>query len=377
MKLLLITGDRSILEGKQGAFWYTLQEFRKHWDRIDIICPKPSAAEIKLFDGSHVHSPKDTTGGEVFFHPCPKGLWNQSSWIVTKGEELYQAHHHNVMTVHDFPPFYNGKGAARLGKRIGIPHVLEYHHIVGWPIAASVTELIGRWMSRIYIPSAVRKAAAVRAVSSSVMNELIRWGIPKEKIHLIPSFYLDKALLTADLRPPIAYDVSFSGRLTANKGLLTVIKAVAMLPQARLLVIGDGPVRPQAEKLARELKMANRVTFLGWMPTLESVIGAVTTARIFVMNSLSEGGPRNVLEAMGAGMPVIVSNVGVMPDVIQHGVNGFFTTGEPTDLAARIKWLLDDDAKREAMGREASKILNRFERTTLVKSYADFLKSFV
>jgi len=376
MKLLLISGDRSILEGKQGAFWYMLQEMRKYWERIDIICPKPDAAQIQLFDGAHHHSTKDTTGGEVFFHPCPKGLWYQATWILTKGQMLYAEYQHNVMTVHDYPPFYNGIGASRLGRRIGIPHVLEFHHIVGWPVAASFTEFIGRILTRLYIPFASRKAAAIRAVSSSVLNQLRDWNVPEQKLHLVPSFYLDKNLLTADIRPPIAYDVSFSGRLTENKGLMAVIDAISMLPQARLLVIGDGPLRAYAEERARELKMTNRVKFLGWMPTLESVIGAVTTARIFVMNSTSEGGPRNALEAMAAGMPVIVTRVGVMPDVIEDGKNGFFTTGEAVDLAAKIKFLLDDDKRREEMGKEASKILLRFERSALIKNYADFLQSF-
>lgn len=376
MKLLLISGDRSILEGKQGAFWYTLQELRKYWDRIDIICPKPSAAEIQLLEGAHHHSPKDASGGEVFFHPCPKGLWYQQTWIVTKGEALFDEHHHTIMSVHDYPPFFNGIGASRLGHRIGIPHVLEIHHIVGWPTAASFQEFVGRIMTRMYLPFALKKAAGVRVVSSSVQVQLVDWGIPSEKLHLIPSFYLDKELLTQDLRPPIAYDVSFSGRLTENKGLLQVIDAVASIPQARLLIIGDGPMRKSGEERARALKVANRVKFLGWMPTLESVIGAVTTARMFVMNSTSEGGPRNVLEAMAAGMPVIVTKVGVMPDVIEEGKNGFYTTGDVKDLAAKIKMLMDDDAKREAMGNEAKKILMRFERGALVKAYADFLKSF-
>ena len=133
MNLLMISGDRSILEGKQGAFWYTLQELRKHWDRIDIICPKPKSAEIEMFDGEHHYSPKDTAGGEVYFHPSSRNLWYQPAWIQKKGEELYNKHKHAVMTVHDYAPFYNGRGALKLSKRIGIPHVLEIHHIVGWP----------------------------------------------------------------------------------------------------------------------------------------------------------------------------------------------------------------------------------------------------
>ena len=65
MKLLMISGDRSVLEGKHSAFWYTLQGFRKHWDRIDIICPRPDPA-MGLQQGPHEHRPEGQEGGEVF-----------------------------------------------------------------------------------------------------------------------------------------------------------------------------------------------------------------------------------------------------------------------------------------------------------------------
>jgi glycosyltransferase involved in cell wall biosynthesis len=160
-----------------------------------------------------------------------------------------------------------------------------------------------------------------------------------------------------------------------NKGLRALIRAMHDIPKARLLVVGDGPMRNEAEELTRELGMADRVTFLGWVPSLESVAGAIQTASIFVMNSMSEGGPRSALEAMACGMPVIATPVGIMPFVIKNGVNGFFTTGEPADLTKKISMLLADEALRERVGREASKILDRFEKTALVKEYADFLKS--
>ena len=376
MKLLMISGDRSILEGRQGAFWYTLQELRKYWDRIDIICPRPDVREVQLFDGVHNHCARDGDGGEVFFHPSPKGLFFQKWWIVTKGKELIAAQKHDVMTVHVYPPFYNSRGARSLARKTGIPYVMEVHHIVGFPRASSPAELIGRLLSRMYLPFAARRADGIRAVSSVTAETLSRWHIPAKKIHVVPSFYLDGNVLNPDARPPIAYDVSFSGRLVPNKGLQDVVRAIAQIPSARLLVIGDGPERIVCEKIAEDLQISNRVTFLGWLPTQEAVVGAVLTARMFVMNSRSEGGPRNALEAMGCGMPVIVTRVGVMPDVIQDGRNGIFTSGESDDLVHKIGMLMRDEERCAEIGKEARKILDRFERKKLVKEYAEFLQSF-
>jgi len=105
------------------------------------------------------------------------------------------------------------------------------------------------------------------------------------------------------------------------------------------------------------------------------VSGAMQTARIFVMNSKSEGGPRIALEAMACGLPIIATQVGVMPEAITDGVNGIFTTGTTPDLVEKISKLLANDDLMESMGNEAKKVLELYERSTLIKQYADFLKS--
>ncbi len=374
MKLLMISGDRSVLQGKMGAFWYTLQELRKHFDRIDIICPHVSEKHVGLSESGHRFADQGQGGAEIFFHPCPSSLWLQIPWITNKGKLLIEEFQHDVMTVHDYPPFYNGIGARRLHKATGIPYATEIHHIVGWPKAANVSELIGREMSRFFMKANTRTAKAVRAVNDAVAEKLQRFGVPKEKIEVISSFYLDKEILSIENKPPVSYDISFCGRLVANKGLLNVLLALQKLPSVRLLIIGDGPQRQKLEVKAKELGINNRVTFLGWLPTQEAVSGAMQTARIFVMNSKSEGGPRVALEAMGCGLPVISTKVGVMPEAIDDGVNGVFTTGEPDDLAEKISSLLADDERRDRIGNEAKKVLDVYERSTLMAQYADFLK---
>lgn len=362
----MISGDRSILEGKKSAFYYTLEEFSNHWDRIDVICPRPTP-----------NTQHPNPFSNVYFHPNPRSLWWQECFIRKKGKQLIKKHKHDVMTVHDYPPFYNGAGAMYLGKKTKIPYALEVHHIVGYPKAASLSEWMGRLMSKKYFATASKKATALRTVNQATKDTLSQWGVDANKISVVPSFYLDKELLTSVNKPPVSYDVAFCARLVANKGCSQLLDAIAQLDDARVLIIGDGPERQKLEHQARHLGIEKQVTFLGWLPTKEAVMSAIHTSRLFVMNSSSEGGPRILLEAMGSGMPVIATSVGVVPDVIEDGSNGVITTGEPDDLAQKIQTLLKSHAKRKKLAASATAVLKDFERTKLIKGYADFLKSLV
>lgn len=365
----MISGDRSVLAGKQGAFWYTLETLSQHWDRIDIICP---------YVPLQTANPDALTFfGNVHFHPSPaKSLWSQPAWILKKGMQLHGLFHHSVMTVHEYPPFYNGLGARKLRKRVRIGSVLEIHHLVGYPAPASWMERIGRILSRIYLPFEIRSFDAVRTVSKPSAERLLSWKVQTSKVRVVPSFYLDHAVF-ASLEQPVhkQYDVAFCGRLVSNKGLDTVLRAIALRPRVTLLVIGDGPERAKCEALARQLDISERVEFRGWLSTQEDVLRTLMLAKIFVMHSLSEGGPRIALEAMACGLPVISTKVGVMPDVIEDGKNGLLTSGKAEDLIVAIERLLNDDALRQRMGQEAKGVLERFERQKLIANYARFLQS--
>lgn len=362
MKLLMISGDRNVVAGTACAFSDTLAELHTHFERIDILCPRVEAMpQVRVLHGN------------VYLHPASGSLLSQPSYILQKGRELWKAHRHDVMTVHDYPPFYNGIGARWLRKATGIPAILEIHHIVGWPKAASVSEYIGRVLSRMFLPSHCQKFEAVRIVNATVKNVLASWGVPEKILRIVPSFYLDHELLQSSKHQPKTHDLVFCSRLVSNKGLLSVLGALEHLPDATLLVIGDGPLRAQAEKRAKAF--GARVTFTGWLPTHADVLRALSSGKIFVMNSASEGGPRVALEAMALGLPILATRVGVLPDIVQDGVNGMFTDATPKDIAGKARILLGDPARCTAMGREAEKVTRQFEKKAAICAYADFLKS--
>ncbi len=374
VNLLMISGDRSVSSGKKGAFYYTLEELSKHFERIDIICPK--VCGTTHYSLPTTHSPFTN----VSFHSSPHSLCHQPWWILKKGKELLRNMKMQdfVMTVHDYPPFYNGIGARWLHRVTRIPYAVEVHHIVGHPIAASLQEWIGRVMYRLpcCFKATVRRARKVRTVNHEVAEELHRLGIPKGKIEVVPSLYLDKAALTSDASIRVEYDVVVCARLVANKGLFEVLQAISLQHDRKLLIIGDGPEHARLEAKAASLGISNRVTFAGWLPEQRDVYHQLQRGKIFVMNSRSEGNPRIAVEAMALAMPVLTTRVGIMPQFGSDGDLVKFTDGSPEDLAAKLRHLLDDDKGARAMGERAKKeVLSRFTPGEAVKKYAESLKN--
>ena len=373
MKLLMISGDRSILQGKRGAFWYTLEEFSKKWERIDVICPRETKNQKPRTKNQEGEKVKEQFFPNVYFHPSPRGLWYQPWWILQKGSELIAAHHHDVMTVHSYPPFYNDIGAKWLHRSTKIPFMLEVHHVVGYPHAASLSERIGYWMSHFCIPRTARRAAKVRCVSDETAKLLKAWGIDANKIAKIPSFYLDYDALKIDATIEKKFDAVFCGRIVANKGLLELLEAIEEMPNTSLLVIGDGPERAASEKYAHHLGISDRVSFVGWLPTKTKVYETMQYAKILVVNSKSEGGPRVALEAMALEIPIITTRVGVLQEFSDNMVS--FTDGTPKDLQRAIPSLLQDPLRAQQMAKNARIEVSIKYGKHLIDQYASALQN--
>ena len=148
-------------------------------------------------------------------------------------------------------------------------------------------------------------------------------------------------------------DVLFLGRLDARKSpdvlLRASKKALALHPKAKLIFGGDGyPERYKA--LARELGIAERCEFLGWI-TGEEKESLFQRAGIYCLPSKNEGMPMSVLEAMAYGIPTIATPVGGVPQIIEDGVNGYLMPVDDEErLSELLCQLLDCQVLRESIG---------------------------
>jgi glycosyltransferase involved in cell wall biosynthesis len=130
----------------------------------------------------------------------------------------------------------------------------------------------------------------------------------------------------------------FAGRLSKEKGVDVLLRAMAKLPDAKLRIAGDGPNRKYLETLAKTLLIENRVEFLGHLPS-EAVQQEIISAKAVIVPSVwYENMPYAILEALAVGAVVVASNIGGIPERIVDGENGFlFEAGNSKNLAEVLK----------------------------------------
>lgn len=164
--------------------------------------------------------------------------------------------------------------------------------------------------------------------------------------------------------------ILFLGRLGARKGVPDLLAALAddavlRLPW-RAVLAGDGEVDTFRARAAA-LGLAERIDFTGWVGTGE-VAGLLAQADILTLPSYEEGLPMAVLEAMAAGLAVVSTPVGALPEVIGHGAEGLLVTpGDVPGLAAALARLLGDGALRRQLGEAAAR---RFREQLDIETYA-------
>lgn len=161
------------------------------------------------------------------------------------------------------------------------------------------------------------------------------------------------------------------GRFRAPKDFITLVRALARLEPGsfRASLIGDGPDRSAIEAELDELGIAPSVRLLGDRPDVRELLAR---AHVFVCSSRSEGMPISILEAMAAGLPVVASAVGGVPEVVVEGRTGLLVEpGAVAPLAEALSQLIDDPALRERLGRAGREMaeqrydLPRFRRSHL------------
>ena len=153
--------------------------------------------------------------------------------------------------------------------------------------------------------------------------------------------------------------ILFAGGLMKRKGYADLIRAFALIanqyPDWKLAFAGSGEVE-NGKQIAKESGITGQVLFLGWITGNEKDRW-FRKARIFCLPSYAEGFPTSILEACSYGIPLIVTPVGGIPDMITNGQNGLlFTPGDTIALSTLLKELIENPPLREKLGEEACQL---------------------
>jgi glycosyltransferase involved in cell wall biosynthesis len=243
---------------------------------------------------------------------------------------------------------------------------VAFHHGYTWPDwRARLYNQLDRWSLR-----AARKALTV---SEPFRLQLIARGVVPERIEVVHNainpewgsrWRQPEAAAALRARLGIALEARvllIVGRLSSEKDHLTLMEALGRLPEAppaHLLIVGEGPERLRIEETVRALGLAGRFTLTGQVDSAEPYYGI---ADICVLSSLSEGSPNALLEAMAAGVPVVATAVGGVPEIVSHGESALLIhPGDCQAMTNAIAALLTDaPLARRLAGRARQLVLDR------------------
>jgi len=157
-------------------------------------------------------------------------------------------------------------------------------------------------------------------------------------------------------------------RLEPQKNPLALIEAFARGCAGRLIIAGDGSLLEAARQRAARLGIANRVHFLGVRAGVPELLAA---SDVFALASDWEGSPLSVMEAMAAGLPVVATSVGGVPELVGDGATGILAPpGDVGALAGALESLARDPQRRREMGAAGRECSKRFDVSAMVAAYA-------
>jgi glycosyltransferase involved in cell wall biosynthesis len=210
------------------------------------------------------------------------------------------------------------------------------------------------------VPVSVPGANAVIAVSRAVASL-----ISHPRVHVVYPGVQTHRETCRPLKCASAV-IGYAGRLAPIKGVRHLLRAfpavLASAPDARLEIAGDGPERASLERESEALGISNAVRFLGWVEDIRPLLDRWD---VYVHPALSEGAGIAILEAMAASLPVVATNVGGTPEIVQDAITGWLVpSGDMAAMGTRIRQLLSQPALRISMGAAARKrVEERFSAT--------------
>ena len=299
-------------------------------------------------------------------HGLAATLWRMRSYLRTTRPDLL--HCHNLR------PFLIGAWSARLAGNI--PVVMTKHGVAA-PSGRMAKRCYRSFLRRAHVVGVSRQTAEMMSNWTGRGGHPVRYianGISMDSFRDLPSRERARTLLGLPSRAFIVGTVSRVAHCKNHLLLLEIFSRVlGQHPGAVLLIVGDGPLLPTVKARVQELKLEQSVVLLGDRRDVPLILAAMDA---FCLPSEVEGMPMTVLEAMAAGLPVVASNVGGIPDVVDEGRTGLLASPDaPEQFEAALVTLACDPARAKDMGRSGrERLVAQFSLERVLAAYEELYR---
>jgi glycosyltransferase involved in cell wall biosynthesis len=265
-----------------------------------------------------------------------------------------------------------------LGKLCNVPVIIAHEH--NWSYSGGLAR---RTIDRHVIARLATRFVAVSESNRTRMIELE--GIPAEKVVVLPTAYIPhRETGPTDIRAelglaPDARVIAVAATLRVEKALEVMISATAHVvrrfPEAHLVIAGDGPQRDVLEAQVASTGLVGHVHLLGERHDVTSIL---QTVDVGALSSDWEGMPLFVLECMTTGTPVVATNVGGLPEMVEHDHTGLLVPPrDPGALAHAIEALLADPDRARRLAQAAAERTHQFTIDRVAHRFADLYEQLV
>jgi glycosyltransferase involved in cell wall biosynthesis len=298
-----------------------------------------------------------------------KGEWGDIPFCPTIFELLRKL---DIDIAHTYTPrkfFAESLAIFRMLSRKKFPFIVSVRLINKSlpPFLCAISDVYRKSVERLMFKSAKKVVVQTEANKDILMKEC---GVRANKIEIIPNgvdtemfnpSFVNGEHFRQKCRINEEKVVLFVGRLTSQKGLEYLMEAMPLvtreIPNVKLVIAGEGPLKNFLTELCRKLKISSNVIFLGSllhddMPRLFAI------SDVFVLPSLSESFPNALLEAMAMKKAVVVTKVGVAPEILKNRDTGvLIEPGKSDELAREIVQILSNDDLAKHIGKKARKLV--------------------
>ncbi|MBN1453147.1 MAG: glycosyltransferase [Anaerolineales bacterium] len=282
--------------------------------------------------------------------------------------------------VHVHHPFLSGRLALHYCRPLRIPIIFTNHtryDLYAQAYLPMLPEEVSEGLLQAYMPSFCEAVDLVISPSPG-MEKILRQLEVKTHIEIVPNGVELQRYFEAEPLSRAEYGFAesdilliYSGRLGPEKNLEFLLQAFGGVAQALenvfLLILGSGTRKQELEEYARDIGVSRRVHFTGMIP-YDKIPGYLAMCDAFVTASVTEVHPLSVIEAMGAGLPVMGIHSPGVGDSVEDGISGFLSTKDLPAFTAKLTRLCLEHDLRQKMGEAARQASTKYaiERTTQI-----------